>query len=102
LVYAGNLRSFQLYGNQNHLCAGLLVLSRFNVLGTRTAFLAFFGQIDCCWFNLTQKNVFPVLLLNYAVFILFALNRGSGLFPGNHDDRNFISLKHNKIFAFRW
>ena len=67
LVYPGNLRSFQLYGTQNHLCACLLVLSSFYFLGTRTAFLAFFGQIDWCWLNLTKKNVFPVLLLNYAV-----------------------------------
>ena len=63
--------------------------------------MPFLGQIDWCWVNLTQKNIFPLSLLNYAIFILFALHRGFGLFAGNHDDRSFISLKHNKIFAFR-
>ena len=36
---------------------------------------------------------FAVLLLNYAVFSFFALERGFGLSAGNQDDCNFISLQ---------
>ena len=45
MVFVGNLRSFPLYGNQNRFCACWLLLSSFYFRSTKTAFLAFFGQL---------------------------------------------------------
>ena len=45
MVFVGNLRSFPLYGTQNRFCACWLLLSSFYFRSTKTAFLAFFGQL---------------------------------------------------------
>ena len=37
--------------------------------------------------------VFAVLLLNYAVFSVFALEKSFGLFPADHADSSYILLK---------
>ena len=53
LLFAGSLRSFQLYRTQNPFCACLLLLCSFYFSSTKTAFLAFFGPSD---FNLATKQ----------------------------------------------
>ena len=64
LLFAGNLRSFQLYRIENPLCASFLLLRSFYIPWTKTAFLAFFGPIDWFQLNLTKSNVFAASLLN--------------------------------------
>ena len=42
--------------------------------------------------SISLKRTF-LLFRCFAVFSFFALHRGFGVFAGNHDDRNFISLQ---------
>ena len=60
---------------------------------TKTDFLYCLQLINWFLLNLTENNVFAVLLLNYAVFSLFALNKDFCLFAANHTDSSYISLK---------
>ena len=45
LLLAGNLRSFRLYRIENPLCVSFLLLRSFYIPWTKTAFLAFLGQL---------------------------------------------------------
>ena len=70
MVSVGKLRSFPLYGTQNRFCACWLLLSSFYLRSTKTAFLAFFGQLTDVN-SISLKRTFLLLRCYMTLFSAF-------------------------------